>query len=398
MVQKSNQSYIEIDNKYYLQVFKRYPLVLERGEGSHVWDIEGNLFIDALGGIAVNALGHCHPEVVKAIQDQASKLIHISNFYVSEPQMTLSKKLVELSGLSRVFLANSGAESVEGAFKIARKYAHSIGRGGHILSFSGSFHGRTLATLSTGNNPSNEAFGPLPSGFSQVPFNNIEAVKKAVTHETAAIIIEPIQGEGGIHVADTAFLQQLSSFCNRENVVLIFDEIQCGLGRSGKMFAKEYYDVMPDIMTLAKSLGSGIPIGAILSNEKVSSTIDYGDHGSTFGGNALACAASLATLNVIEKENLLQQVIEKGNWLKTKIKELEDPQIKEIRGKGLMIGVEFDFETKPLVLKMMENGVLANATADRVLRLLPPLNISYEDMQIVYEVLKKSLNQIRNNG
>jgi acetylornithine/N-succinyldiaminopimelate aminotransferase len=397
-MEKSNKYYTELDKQYYLQTFKRYPITLERGNGSHVWDVEGKEYIDALGGIAVNSIGHNHPALVKAIQDQATKLIHISNFYLSVPQVELSKKLVELSGLDRVFFSNSGAESVEGAIKIARKYAHSIGRGGEIISFEGSFHGRTLATIAaTGKKQMQKGFEPIPKGFKQVPFNNIEAAKNAVSKETAAFIIEPIQGEGGINIADASFLKELRNFCNQQNIVLIFDEIQCGIGRTGKMFANEHFDIKPDIMTLAKALGGGMPIGAILSNEKVSSAIEFGDHGTTFGGNPLACAASLACLKVIETEKLLNQAEEKENWLKDKIKKLNNPNIKEIRGKGLMIGIEFNFETKPLAAKMLENGVLANATADNVLRLVPPLNISISDLEEIIVVLKKSLTELKHD-
>ena len=397
MTQKLNNTYTDQDKKYYLQTFKRYPLTFDHGKGARIWDVEGNEYLDMLGGIAVNSVGHCHPKVVKAIQDQAAKLIHISNFYLSEPQVMLSKKLVELSGLDRVFFANSGAESVEGAIKIARKYAHSVGRGGNIISFENSFHGRTLATIATGKKAYQKGFEPIPEGFSQVPFNNIDEIKKAADNNTAAIIIEPIQGEGGVNVGGKTFLNELRTFCDEQKIVLIFDEIQCGIGRTGKMFAKEHFGVEPDIMTLAKALGGGVPIGAILSNEKVSAAIDFGDHGTTFGGNPLVCAASLATLEVIETENLLQQAEEKGNWLKAEIAAMKNPDIKEIRGKGLMLGIEFNFETKPLVQKMLENGVLANATADRVLRLVPPLNISYEDLEQAMEVLKKSLKEIQGN-
>ncbi len=391
---KKNNEYTKLDKKYYLQTFKRYPITLERGEGTHVWDVEGKEYIDALGGIAVNILGHNHPEITTAISEQAKKLIHISNFYLSEPQVFLSKKLVELSGLDRVFLTNSGAESVEGAFKIARKYAHSIGRGGEIISFEGSFHGRTLATIATGKKQMQKGFEPIPAGFRQIPANNIDLVKKEINKETAAIIIEPVQGEGGINIANAAFLKQLRSVCDEHNIVLIFDEIQCGMGRTGRFFAKDHYNVEPDIMTLAKALGGGIPAGAILSNEKISSAIDFGDHGTTFGGNPLACAAALATLETIELENLPAMAHEKGEWFRSEIEKLNLPGLTEIRIMGLMIGLEFSFETKTLVAKMMENGVLANATAGNVLRLLPPLNISYEDLETIIEIIVKSLNEI----
>ena len=395
MEKELNKYYQEQDTKYYLQTFKRYPLTLSRGSGAHVWDVEGNEYIDVIGGIAVNCVGHCHPKVVKAIQQQAETLIHISNFYLSEPQVRLSEKLVQLSGLDRVFFANSGAESVEGAMKIARKYAHSKGKGGDIISFENSFHGRTLATIATGKQQMQKGFGPLPAGFSQVPFNDMNAVRKVAGKNTAAIIIEPIQGEGGIHVAGKEFMKDLRAFCNEQDIVLIFDEIQCGMGRTGRMFAKDYYGVEPDIMTLAKSLGGGVPIGAILSNEKVSSAIEFGDHGTTFGGNPLVCAASLATIEVMEEESLLQQATEKGEWIRSQIAAMNNTSVKEIRGKGLMIGVAFDFETKPLVQKMMEKGVLANATAGNVLRLLPPLNIDYDDLEKVIEVLKDSLDELK---
>lgn len=394
MTQKTNQAFDKLDKKYYLQTFKRFPVTLEKGEGAHVWDVEGNEYIDALGGIAVSSLGHNHPELVKAIHLQASKLIHISNFYLSEPQVKLSEKLTRLAGLERVFFANSGAETVEGAIKIARKYAHSKGRGGQVISFEGSFHGRTLGTIAMGKKKMQKGFEPIPEGFHQIPLN-MDILKQTASKDTAAIIIEPIQGEGGIHVADPAFLKQLRAFCDQEDIVLIFDEIQCGIGRTGKMFAHEHDGVKPDIMTLAKALGGGVPIGAILSNEKVSKAIDFGDHGTTFGGNPLACAAALATIKAIEEENLIQQANKKGEWLKEKIFEMNNPHIKEIRGKGLMLGIVFSFETKPLVQKMLVNGVLANSTAENVLRLVPPLIITYEDMEKVVQVLEKSLKALK---
>lgn len=398
MTEKSNQYFNQIDRQHYLQTFRRYPVVLDHGEGARVWDVEGNEYLDALAGIAVTSLGHHHPQVTRAINEQASKLIHISNFFLSVPQARLSEKLTELSGLDRVFLANSGAESVEGAMKLARKYAHSKGRGGEIISFEGSFHGRTLATIATGKKQMQQGFEPIPQGFRQVPFNDIESLKEAVSNETAAVIIEPIQGEGGINVADATFLKSLRAFCDEHDIVLIFDEIQCGTGRTGKMFARDHFGVQPDIMTLAKALGNGLPIGAILSNEKVSDAIDYGDHGTTFGGNPLACAASLATLEAIGENGFLEKVAEKGRWLKKQIESLGDPDITEIRGMGLMIGVEFKFETKALVMQMLKNGVLANATAGNVLRLVPPLVIGYEELETVVKVLKQSLKEIREHA
>lgn len=392
----TNKELHDIDQQYYLPTFKRMPLAFDRGEGCQIWDVEGNEYIDALAGIAVNNLGHCHPKVVRAVQDQAAKLMHISNFFVSEPQVALSQKLVERSGLERVFFSNSGAESVEGALKIARKYAHSKGRGGDIISMTNSFHGRTLATIATGKPKMQQGFGPMPSGFHRIPFNDIEAVRQVVTKDTAAIIIEPIQGEGGINVAKPCYLRALRELCDKEDIVLIFDEIQCGVGRTGELFAKDHYEVQPDIMTLAKGLGSGLPVGAILSNEKVSDAIDFGDHGTTFGGNPMACAAGLATINTMDEEDIYRQATRKGFWLKNMLNDAfaAHPALKEIRGLGLMIGVEFDFETKPLVMEMMKRGVLANATAGNVLRLVPPLIITYEEMEQVVDVIKASIEHL----
>lgn len=391
----TNQEYTEKDKQNYLQAFNRYPVTLDHGSGSRVWDVEGKEYIDVLAGIAVNVVGHNHPVLVKRIQDQATKLLHISNFYLSRPQVELSEKLTDLSGLDRVFFTNSGAESVEGAIKIARKYAHSIGRGGEVISFEGAFHGRTLATLAaTGKKKMQEGFEPIPDGFRQVPFNDIDAVMENISKDTAAIIIEPIQGEGGINIAEERFLKELRKICDDANIVLIVDEVQSGIGRTGKMFACEHYGIMPDIITLAKALGGGVPVGAVLSREKVSTAIKYGDHGTTFGGNPLVCSASLAILEIIEDENLLQEAAEKEVWIKEKINGMNIRGLKQIRGKGLMIGMEFTFETKDLVARMLEKGVLANSTAGNVLRLVPPLNIGKEELEKVIEVMVESIEEL----
>lgn len=392
----TNAALHEADKRFYLPTFNRLPLAFRKGKGARLWDVEGREYLDALAGIAVCNLGHCHPKVVTAVQEQAERLMHISNFFVSEPQVMLSQKLVEISGLDRVFFSNSGAESVEGAIKIARKYAYANGRGGGIISMENSFHGRTLATIATGKERMQRGFGPMPPGFHKVPFNDIEAVRAAVSEDIAAIILEPVQGEGGINVAKPCYLRALRELCDRENIVLIFDEIQCGVARTGEYFAKDHYEVQPDIMTLAKGLGNGLPVGAILSNEKVSGAIEFGDHGTTFGGNPMACAAGLATLEAIEEEELLRLTTRKGFWLKEMLEEKigRHPGLRQIRGLGLMIGVEFDFETKPLVLKMMEHGVLANATAGNVLRLVPPLVISFEELERLVDVIAESLEEI----
>jgi acetylornithine/N-succinyldiaminopimelate aminotransferase len=387
-----------IDKEHYLPTFKRYPLAFKKGEGSRLWDMEGNEYIDALAGIAVNNVGHGHPKLVKAIADQAKNLIHISNFYVSEPQMILAKKLADLSGLKRVFFGNSGAEAAEGAIKIARKYASKNGRGGTIINMKNAFHGRTMATIAaTGKKAMMNGFDPIPEGFCHIPFNDIDLVKEKVNKDTAAIMLEPIQGEGGVIPAEAAFLKELRAFCDQENIVLVFDEVQCGIGRTGKMFAFEHYGVKPDVMALAKGLGGGVPIGAVLASEKVGGAIDWGDHGTTFGGNPLACAAALATLEIIEEEGLMKKATDNGNWFREQIMKatVEYPEIEGIRGEGLMLGVVLSVESKPIVATMMEHKVLANATAETIVRIVPPLNISSDDLQTVLDVLLQSIKENR---
>jgi len=396
MEASSNASLNKLDQEYYLQTFKRYPIAFEKGEGCILWDVEGKEYLDALAGIAVCNLGHCHPAVTEAIRKQAGELVHISNFFVSKPQVELSERLCKLSGMDRVFFTNSGAESVEGAIKLARKYARGKGKGGEVIAMKNSFHGRTLATIAMGKKAMQEGFGPMPAGFQQIEFNDMDAVKAAANKETAAIILEPVQGEGGIHVAEKDYLKELRAFCDEHDIVLIFDEIQCGIGRTGKLFAKEHFGVEPDIMTLAKGLGGGMPIGAIMCQQKIDDAINFGDHGTTFGGNPLACAASLATLNLIAEPDFLEEVAAKGKYLKHQIEQQDLPHLEEIRGLGLMLGVVFSFETKPLVAKMLEHRVIANATANNVLRLVPPLVIAEEEMKKIVDVISKSVKEVSN--
>lgn len=322
--------------------------------------------------------------------------MHISNYFVSEPQVRLAQLLVEVSGMDRVFFTNSGTESIEGAFKFARKSAHARGRGGGIIAMEHSFHGRTLAAIATGGERMQRGFGPMPPGFSRVPFNDLAAVEAAITDDTAAVVVEPVQGEGGIHVAEAKFLSGLRALCDRKGVLLIFDEIQCGVARTGKMFAKDVYGVQPDIMTLAKGLGGGIPIGAVLVRETVAEAMEFGDHGTTFGGNPLATATALATMRTLLEESIADDARRKGAWLRAELEKLKEGHstIREVRGLGLMIGVEFSFATKPLMLAMIERGVLANATADTVLRLVPPLVITEEEMRIVVDVIAAALTEI----
>ncbi len=392
----TNEEYHEVDKKKYLPTFKRFPIAFSQGKGSRLWDVEGKEYIDMLAGIAVNNVGHCHPHVVRAIQKQAAELMHISNFFVSPSQVALSEKLTQLSGLENIFLCNSGAEAVEGAIKIARKHASKNGRGGTVISMENSFHGRTLATIATGKKKYQEGFSPIPAGFISVPFNNIQALKEKIADDVAAIIIEPIQGEGGINIADLEYLKALRNLCDEHNILLIFDEVQSGIGRTGQWFAKDHFGVQPDIMALAKGLGGGMPIGAFLCNSKVSAAIDFGDHGTTFGGNPLASAASLATIEVIEKENLCENARTLGAWLIQELSNLKRSYscIKDVRGLGLMIGLELDIPAASVIKDLLEKGVVANVTADTVIRFVPPLNISKEDLKKVLELTAESLKKL----
>tara|TARA_R110002049_G_scaffold63337_6_gene168440 strand:- start:2376 stop:3587 length:1212 start_codon:yes stop_codon:yes gene_type:complete len=395
----SNEYLYEEDKKNYLPTFKRFPLAFIKGKGSRLWDADGKEYIDMLAGIAVNNLGHCHPKVVSAIQAQAAELIHISNFFVSPPQVALSKLLVDLTHLKHVFLTNSGAESVEGAIKVARKYASKHNKGGEIISMVNSFHGRTLATIATGQKKYQQGFAPIPAGFSQVAFNDLEALKAVINDQTAAVIMEPVQGEGGIIPANEQYLHGVRKLCNDNNVLLIFDEIQTGVGRTGKMFAKDHFNVQPDIMTLAKGLGGGMPVGAFLCNEKVGNAIDYGDHGTTFGGNPLASAAALATLKAILEEGLVERSLEKGEWIMKTVRSWASihPMIKEVRGLGMMIGIQLDRPAAPIVKALLDDGIIANGTAESVIRLVPPLNISDEDIETVLGKLKSLIELTEKN-
>jgi acetylornithine/N-succinyldiaminopimelate aminotransferase len=392
-------NYLDLDKQYYLPTFKRYPIVLDKGRNSRVWDIDGNEYIDAFAGIAVSSLGHNHPAVVSAIKEQAEKLIHTSNFFLTKPQALLSQKLVELSGMDKVFFANSGAEANEGAIKLARKYGHSKGKEGNIISFNGCFHGRTLATIAMGKEQQQKGFEPMPAGFKKAEFNNLESVENTVDDNTVAIIVEPIQGEGGINAASVDFLKGLRKICDERDIVLIFDEIQCGVARTGNLFAKDFSGVQPDIMTSAKALGSGVPVSAILTKDKIANKLNPGDHGTTFGGNPLATAAALATINAIEDEKLADVAKEKGKWFVEKIKSMKPESIglKAIRGRGLMIGLVFDYETKPLADQMLKHGVLANATAGNVIRMVPPITIPYDDLEKIIEVIFEAAKELKEN-
>ena len=392
------QQVVELDKKYFMPVFSRYQLVLSHGEGPYVFDTDGKKYIDFLAGIAVNVLGHGHPALVKAVCQQAGKLIHCSNLYYTEPQVQLIEKLAELSGMDKVFIANSGAEANEGAMKLARKYGKMISKDKfEIVTAEHSFHGRTLATLTaTGQPKYQEGYEPLPGGFRYVAFNDKEALKAVVSAKTCAVMIEPVQGEGGIHVPVDGYLEYARELCDQYGALLIFDEIQSGMGRTGNFLAGQTYGVKPDIITLAKGLAGGVPIGAFLASEKVAAAFAPGDHGSTFGGNPLACAAALAVLATIEQEDLMKNAAELGDYLIDKCKSLQlkyPKLIKTVRGKGLMVGIELTRPGREVVDLCMDRGAIINCTAGNVLRFVPPLNIGRKHVDEVVAIVDAVLEK-----
>ena len=373
------------DAQDYLPVFARYKIVLDHGDGVYVYDTQGNKYIDFLGGIAVNVLGHNHKELVKAVADQAGKMIHCSNLYYTQVQADAAEKLIKLSGLGKVFFGNSGAEANEGAIKIARKYAHSIDADkSQIISAIHSFHGRTIATLTaTGQPKYHEGFGPLPAGFDYVPYNDIEALEKLMSDKTAAVMLEPIQGEGGVHVPNVAYMQKVRQLCDKYNAVLIFDEIQSGMGRSGKFFAYENFGIKPDVVTLAKGLAGGVPIGAFIATD-----------GSTFGGNPLACAAANVVLDIVGQPSFLQHVVEMGDYMKSRLEAMQAKYpalIKEVRGMGLILGMELTKPGRDIVNDCLGKGAIINCTAGNVLRFVPPLIVTKEHIDEVCDALEAVL-------
>jgi predicted acetylornithine/succinylornithine family transaminase len=338
--------------------------------------------------------------VVNAIKEQADKLMHCTNLYYTTPQAKLANLLIDHSDMDRVLFCNSGTEAVEGAMKLARKWASKNDRGGEIISMDGSFHGRSLAALTaTGQDKYKQGFDPLPEGFKIVPFNDLAAVEQAINDNTCAVMVEPVQGEGGIRVADNEYLKSIRKLCDDHGILLIFDEIQCGLGRTGYLFAYQGYDVIPDIITIAKALGGGFPIGALMAKEEIASAFDFGDHGTTFGGNPLASAAAYAAVSTLINEALPKRSYEMGKYLmetlKNRTKDID--AIKEVRGRGLMIGVVLDRECKDVVKAMLEKGVLCNCTAKNVVRFVPPLNIPKDDLNKAVDVFIQSLNEVCTN-
>ena len=392
---------VEMDSKYYMNTFgARTPVCFEYGKGMKLYDIQGRQYYDFLGGIAVNALGHGHPALVEAIRSQAQKLIHCSSLYYIEPQARLAKYLVENSCADRIFFANSGAEANEGAIKLARIYFRkkNMPQRYSIITLKDSFHGRTLTTLAaTGQDKYQKPFMPLIPGFKHVPINDLDALKMAIDDETCAIMMEPIQGESGVHPLNPEYVKAVRNICDENGLLLIFDEIQTGMGRTGKLFAYEHYGVTPDIFTLAKALAGGVPIGALCAKESVAQAFSPGDHGSTFGGNPLACAAGCAVLKTILDDDLLTNVEKMGSYLKERLLVLKDRLniITDIRGFGLMIGIQLG-QAKALDVKnkLFERGFLVGSVGVSVIRLLPPLIITREDIDTFVEALEQVITSL----
>lgn len=379
-----------------MNTYASFPIVLANGKGSYVEDVNGKKYLDFVAGIAVNSLGHCNDEYVKAVSEQLAKLVHCSNLYLNTPNIELAEKLVEGSAFDRVFFCNSGAEAIEGSIKLSRKYAKEA-KGENctkILSMTNSFHGRTYGALSaTGQTKYQNGFQPLVPEMETVHFNDFESLATVDFDTVAAIIIEPIQGEGGVHPADLTFLKRIRELCTEENIVLIFDEIQCGVGRTGKFFAHENLGLAPDIVALAKGLGGGFPIGAFLATEKIASAFKNGDHGTTFGGNPLACTAALTCVNKIKQSSFLETVHKRGQLLHTLLKDLQSKHvaIKDVRGAGLMVGIELDQPVKSVIGACLDNGLLLVGAGEKVIRMLPPLTVSDDEIKSAVNILSSAV-------
>ena len=382
-----------------MNTYSRLPVTFARGEGAWLWDDQGNKYLDALAGIAVCGIGHCHPKLVKAISEQAGTLIHTSNLYHIDKQEKLAKKLAILSGLNKSFFCNSGAEANETAIKLARLYGHNKGIDQPtIIVMENSFHGRTMATLTaTGNRKVQAGFEPLLTGFARVPFNDLDAIAQVSAHNknVVAILVEPYQGEGGVNVPQANYLKGLRQICDENGWLLMLDEVQCGIGRSGKWFAFQNSEIVPDVITLAKSLGSGVPIGACIAGNVAGDIFKPGNHASTFGGNPLACTAAITTLDIIEEENLMCNALEQGAFIRKHLLEQLGnlSHVTQIRGHGLMIGIELTKPCGELVKKALEQGLLLNVTSDKVVRLLPPLVIKKNESEQIIKMVSTLIKE-----
>jgi len=388
----------ELERKYLLQTYSRYPVVLARGKGVFLWDAEGKRYLDFVSGIGVNALGHAHPRIVKAIREQAARLIHVSNLYYHEYQGPLAEKLCSLSGLNRAFFSNSGTEAIEGSIKLARLAGHRAGGEAkcRLVALDGSYHGRTFGALSlTGQDKHRKGFEPLLGDVTFVKRNDLESLRAAVNDDTCAIVLEPIFGEGGIFECSVEFLQECRALADRHRAALIFDEIQCGLGRTGTIFAFQTFGVTPDIVAIAKPIAAGLPLGAFISKEEFASAISPGQHGTTFGGGPLACRVALEFLSVIEEEKLLENVNRVGAYLHHQLQEVVQKRsaAREVRGRGFIQGIQLEIPARPIIDAGLAEGVLFNSTHDTVVRFLPPYLLEEKHVDKGIRVLKKLLGK-----
>ncbi len=397
-----NETTMSLADKYMFKTYARFPLTLVRGDGCRVWDEDGKEYLDFVGGIAVCALGHSSPIVSKALEHQSKELVHVSNLYYTRPQTELAQLLVENSFADRVFFCNSGAEANEAAIKLARRYANEkFGPQRHlIISMEDSFHGRTMATLSaTGQEKIKAGYNPLLEGFTFVPFNDLESLDGVLDESVCAVMLEPIQGEGGVVVPDAGYLKGVKALCQDREALLIFDEVQVGMGRTGKLFAHEHYGITPDIMTLAKALGNGLPIGAMLAIEELSNAFGAGSHATTFGGTPLVTAVSKAVVTSLLEDGWIDHCRVVGDYFKERLEELAKKYdfIKEVRGQGLILGVEMMRPGAEVVKAMMEKGFLINCTQEKVLRFIPPLIVEKEEIDLLVETLENVLDQLKEN-
>jgi len=390
----------ELERRFLLPTYNRYPLAIEKGKGVFVYDFEGNKYLDFVAGLGVNALGHAHPRIVKAIREQAAKAIHLSNLYYNEYQGQLAERLCQISGLDRVFFSNSGTEAMEGAIKLARLAGHKVGGDAkhRLVALEGSYHGRTFGAMSlTGQDKYRRGFEPLLEDVTFVPRNDLEALRAAISSDTCAIVLEPIFGEGGILECSPEFLRECRTLADQHKAALVFDEIQCGLGRTGTFFAFQTFGVVPDIVTIAKPIAAGVPLGAFLAREQFASSISPGQHGTTFGGGPLACRVGLEYLAIVEEEHLLENVTRVGGYLRQQLQELVDKyqSTLEVRGRGFIQGLVLEIPARPLVEQGLAEGVLFNVTQDTVLRFLPPFLLEEKHVDKGIKVLKKLLGKKR---
>ncbi len=391
---------IERERQFLLQTYHRYPLVLQRGKGVFLYDLDGKRYLDFVAGLGVNALGHAHPRIVKVIREQAARVIHLSNLYYNEFQGLLAEKLCRLSGLQRAFFSNSGTEAIEGSIKLARLAGHRAGgeAKSQLVGLEGSYHGRTFGAMSlTGQDKYRKGFEPLLEDVKFVPRDDLEALRAVVNDNTCAIVLEPIFGEGGIHECSVDFLNECRALADRHRAALIFDEIQCGLGRTGTIFAFQSFGVTPDIVAIAKPIAAGLPLGAFLAKEEFASAISVGQHGTTFGGGPLACRVALEYLEVLEEEKLLENVARVGQYLREQLTSLGERStaVREVRGRGFILGLQLDIPARPIVEQAFGAGVLFNSTQDTVLRFLPPFLLQEKHVDKGVRVLKKLLGKAK---